>query len=566
MLNAPLSTKSHKHGISNTVAITHASATLQRGNRDDKKLTVRWASRLNHSSTSTFTMTLALVNHAADDAYTLRIWAGVAYREMDAKLAWTVNGKPAQPSTLRTLECWQIRNCKPFHSGVFEFRGLQSDSQYDITLAVGKERISRVFKTMPDQVPTTSDGSFNLLLLSCFHGAQDVSGNAGRALSTLKPRPDLSIFAGDQVYLDLPTLRDFRDEPSWLQAKFLQDYLTNWFSTSQTSSASHEIPAGFPQILSLGPITTMPDDHEYWNNAPFSSPFIQNSWTASSRKNWSDAAERGFAMFQNGMAQPIGTPRRVRVEPLSILILDTRSQRNRGKGDQPKSNTMRNADGDLIGQTGRVELQQWADELIATARGAAPSYGVLVTGQSLFAEAAGELKGNIADFEFPDYPADYRFLMQQIERVSQSGLPVLCLTGDVHWGRILRAGGPSGTAPIYEVISSPTSLVESIGADQVASAIGSLKGLFGKPDPWPRHHGTKTPPARFGTNGSYAPDFLRNATNQPASMRGNMALMLRFKKIGPALDVEVEYVPLHKDRAINSRDRWTAGFRLRPLN
>jgi phosphodiesterase/alkaline phosphatase D-like protein len=511
-------------------------------------------------------MTLALVNHAADDAYTLRVWTGIAYCEPDAQLSWKISGKAAQPSTLRAMENWQIPDCKPFRSGVFEFRELQADTQYDIELNIGGEQISRVFKTLPGEVPASSDDSFNLLLLSCFHGAQDATGNAGRALSTLKPRPDLSIFAGDQVYLDLPTLRDFRDEPNWLQEKFLQDYLTNWFGTSQSQSASHDIPSGFPQILSLGPISTIPDDHEYWNNAPFSSPFIQNSWTESGRKNWSDAAERGFAMFQNGTAQPLGTPRHLQIDPLSILILDTRSQRNRGKGDQPKSTTMRNAAGDLLGQAGRAGLQQWTDDLIATAKSATPRYGVLVTGQSLFAAAAGELKGNIADFEFPDYAADYRFLMEQIERVSHAGLPVLCLTGDVHWGRILRAGGPSGTAPIYEVISSPTSLVESIGADQVAQAIGGIKELFGKTNPWPRHHKTENPPSRFGTNRSYAPDFLRNASNKQTSMRGNMALMLRFKRIGPALDVEVEYIPLHKDSAINSRDRWTAGFRLRPLN
>ena len=515
-------------------------------------------------------MALALVNHAADDAYTLRIWIGIAYREVtakaDEKWSWKINGKVVQPSILRAPENWQIRNGKPFCSGVFEFSGLQPDTQYDITLRVGGEQISRIFKTLPDKVPSADDDRFNLLLLSCFHGAQDVNGNAGRALSTFKPRPDLSIFAGDQVYLDLPTLRDFHDDPDWLQEKFLDDYLTNWFGVAQTQPASHDIPTGFPQVLSLGPITTIPDDHEYWNNAPFSSPFIQNSWTESGRKNWIDAAERGFAMFQNGTAQALGTPRSLQIDPLSILILDTRSQRNRGKGDQPKSTTMRNAAGDLLGQLGRTGLKKWADDLIATARSATPRYGVLVTGQSLFSTAAGELKGNIADFEFPDYPADYRFLVEQIERISLAGLPVLCLTGDVHWGRILRAGGPSGTAPIYEVISSPTSLVESVGADQVAYAIGGLKQLFGKPDPWPRHHKTETPPPCFGTNGSYAPDFLRNASNQQTTMRGNMALMLRFKKIGPALDVEVEYIPLHKDQSINSKDRWTANFRLRPVN
>lgn len=511
-------------------------------------------------------MALALVNHVADDPQTLRIWAGIAYRESVATLQWKLNGNTVQPHILRQLEKWQIADGTPFQSGVFEFGRLLADTQYAVELTIGKETITRVFKTLPAGVPSNGSDSFNLLLLSCFHGAQDAGGTAGRVLSTRKPRPDLCIFAGDQVYLDLPTLRNFQDDADWLQQKFLQDYLANWFGTAQTTPSAHDIPAGFPHMLSLAPIATIPDDHEYWNNAPFSSPFIQNSWTASGRKTWSDAAERGFALFQNGTAHPLGTPRHLRMDPLSILILDTRSQRNRGKGDQPDSSTMRVASGDLLGQAGRLALQQWADELIAYAKDAAPRYGVLVTGQSLFAEAAGELRGNIADFEFPDYPADYRFLMEQIERVSHAGLPVLCLTGDVHWGRILRADGPSGTAPVYEVISSPTSLVESVGADQVAAALGGIKAWFGKPDPWPRHHQTATPPERFGVRGTYAPNLLHAASERRTAMRGNMALMLRFKRIGPALDIEVDYIPLHKDQSVNVSHEWTTHFRLRPLH
>src|SRR5690606_37713061 len=158
----------------------------------------------------------------------------------------------------------------------------------------------------------------------------DATGTGGRVLSTFKPRPDLTIFAGDQVYLDLPTLRNFQDETDWLQGKFLNDYLANWFGATQTQLDSHEVPDGFPQMLSLGPIVTIPDDHEYWNNAPFSSPFIQNSWTEAGRKRWADAAELGFGMFQSGSAQALGSARHLRIAPLSILILDTRSQRNRG--------------------------------------------------------------------------------------------------------------------------------------------------------------------------------------------------------------------------------------------
>src|SRR5690606_8412624 len=110
------------------------------------------------------------------------------------------------------------------------------------------------------------------------------------------------------------------------------------------------------------------------------------------------AAELAFDMFQNGSAQKMGTPRRIEIDPLSFLVLDTRSTRNRGQGDQPDSKSMRLAAGDLLGPQGRDALRDWADMLIAAAGDALPRYGVLVTGQSLFAEAAGELRGNLADF------------------------------------------------------------------------------------------------------------------------------------------------------------------------
>jgi hypothetical protein len=511
-------------------------------------------------------MNLALVNHVADDAHTLRVWAGIAYSHEKADPLWKISGKVVQATTVRAMSSWNPKNCKPFQSGVFEFHGLQADTRYDVELCVAQEKISRVFKTLPEKIPSVQDKSFNLLLLSCFHGAQDATGTGGRVLSTFKPRPDLTIFAGDQVYLDLPTLRNFQDQTDWLQEKFLNDYLANWFGATQTQLDSHEVPAGFPQMLSLGPIVTIPDDHEYWNNAPFSSPFIQNSWTEAGRKRWVDAAELGFGMFQNGSAQALGSARHLRIAPLSILILDTRSQRNRGVGNQPDSASMREAAGDLLGLAGRTALTEWADDLIANAGSAQPSYGVLVTGQSLFTQSAGKLKGSIADFEFPDYAADYQFLMEEVQRVSRAGLPIVCLTGDVHWGRILRAAGPPGSAPLYEVISSPTSLVESIGADQVANAIGRMKGLFGNSDPWPRHHETEQPPPRFGSDGAYAPDFVHISADKKAAMRGNMALMLRFQSSGPALNVEVEYIPLHKKNEVNATNRWSVSFELRPLS
>src|SRR5690606_14653593 len=124
------------------------------------------------------------------DPHTLRIWVGIAHREPDAASTWLIDGKPVQAATLRALRAWRIDGCRPFHSGIFELCGLQPATQYEVTLKNGKETVVRTMQTLPAAVPALDESSFNLLLLSCFHGAQDATGIAGRELATLKPRPD----------------------------------------------------------------------------------------------------------------------------------------------------------------------------------------------------------------------------------------------------------------------------------------------------------------------------------------------------------------------------------------
>ena len=120
------------------------------------------------------------------------------------------------------------------------------------------------------------------------------------------------------------------------------------------------------------------------------------------------------------------------------------------------------------------------------------------------------------------------------------------------------------------MISSPTSLVASVGADQVKQLLDKIKGLFGSRDKWPRHPDPDQPPGRFGTTGAYTPEVLK--VSEPAAlrgkataMRGNMAVMLRFQRAGKGLDVEVQYYPLHSDDRVNAADQWTTNFQLKPV-
>jgi hypothetical protein len=504
---------------------------------------------------------LALVPHAADSADRLHVWVGVADVSPAPALTWMLDGAAVTPTTLRPLApvltgALDGAADTTVYTGFYELRGLPAGRSLTLQVTAGTEQIRRQVATLPAQVPNAVQERFNVLLLSCFHQLEDRTGTAGAILSRLKVKPHLTLFAGDQVYLDLPTLLDFQDDAGWLGNKFQNDYLANWFGDRRSSGDPLAIPPGYPEILSLAPSAFLPDDHEYWNNYPFRATVIQNSWTPQGRALWKEAAEALYAAFQQDASVAFGAARTFDVEPISILLLDTRSQRSPSSRADP---------GDLLGAPGRAALSAWIDRLIGRARDARPWFGMLVTGQSFFSPAAGAFKGAIADYEYPDYEADYRFMVAQLERLTRAGLPVILATGDVHWGRVLRADDPGAPgASVFEVISSPTSLVSSVMVDQAKSVWGAVTGLFGSRDPWPRHGDPARPPERFGSLGQYSTALAQRPGGKPAAMRGNQAFMLRFGRAGGGLDVDVTCYPLSGDLAVDGAEQWSTILQLRP--
>ncbi len=508
-------------------------------------------------------MALALVSHAADRADRLHLWVGVADVSPVPALTWTLDGAAVTPTTLRPLApvltgALAAAADTTVHTGFYEVRGLTPGRAVTLQVTAGTERVERRVAALPTQVPDALQDRFNVLLLSCFHQLEDKTGTAGAILSRLKVKPHLTLFAGDQVYLDLPTLADFQDDAGWLGNKFQNDYLANWFGDRRSSGDPRAIPPGYPEILSLAPSAFMPDDHEYWNNYPFRASVIQNSWTPGGRRRWKEAAEALYGAFQQDAAVPFSAARTFDVEPISILMLDTRSQRSPSSRADP---------GDLLGAPGRAALTAWVDRLIGSATGARPWFGMLVTGQSFFSPAAGAFKGAIADYEYPDYEADDRFMVAQLERLARAGLPVLLATGDVHWGRVLRADDPGAPgATVFEVISSPTSLVSSVIVDQAKDVWGAIKDLvrLGSRDPWPRHGDPARPPERFGSLGQYSTAVAQRVGGKPAAMRGNQAFMLRFGRAAGGLDIEVTCYPLSGNLAFDGAEQWSTTLQLRP--
>ncbi len=448
----------------------------------------------------------------------IRVWFGAFEATAVPVPQWTVDGVSRAARPLRP-----IANVRPLSSkapttfsGIFEFDNLTPDTYHTVGVTVGSECTSLQIRTLPDKITANFGEWFNVMLVSCFHQAEDRQGLAGLVVSQLPPtqRPNVSLLMGDQVYLDLPTLQDFRDDVQWLSEKFEQDYIKNWRG-----------PEGYARILDSAPSIAMPDDHEYWNNFPHVSPFIGNSYTDSGRKKWTHAARSLYEHFQLAAPATVGEACEIDIAPLSIYVADTRSKRDAGKMTLMKE-----------GEPKR--LAAWVDRVIERRM-----FGIIVTGQSLLSNPVEGLKGKVADYEMPNY-ADFPAIVHELHRLASAGRGVLAVTGDVHWGRIAEATNRSdATRQFFEIISSPASLVTTVGADQWADVKSFVSGLFGKKDPWPRHS-DPDPVPNFFTDGKNAKVY---SCLKYHNQRGNHVAILSFRQVGFGLDARVTYYPIHQD-------------------
>jgi hypothetical protein len=459
----------------------------------------------------------------------LRLWLGAFQASSAPALRWFLDGVETVPMPLCPIRSVRPNAMLPalpppaeqprVFAGVYEFTGLAANTVYTVTVEGGGDSQVLRPRTLPDRVPATLEGTFNVLLVSCFHQAEDRKGLAGIIVSQLPPaaQPHLTLLMGDQVYLDLPTLQDFPDDEVWLARKFEEDYARNWRGTP-----------GYAQVLDAAPSFSLPDDHEYWNNYPHASPLIGNSWTQAGRDRWRRAALAAYEGFQRPYPFDTDTPATLDVNPLAFFLPDMRTLRDPDRAF-------------LLTEPAHARLERWIDRVIQEKR-----FGVFVTGQSLFSDPVSALGGAIADFELPNY-GDYARVLTQLERLADAGLPALCLTGDVHWGRLTRSTDVrTMRAALYEIISSPSSLVTTVGFDTVKTAGAWIGGLFGKQIPWPRHSDPNPPPAFLGSDALGG--RFRNAMLH--GVRGNHVALLRFSQYGGGLAFRITYWPLSRSSAV----------------
>jgi hypothetical protein len=456
-------------------------------------------------------------------------------------LAFNLNGAPAAPLALRPLSSARGPNqAMPANSpalraftGVYEFRNLDPATRYRVSVSAGLpgalEHSAIDVVTLPSSIPTAAAGGFDVLLASCFYRDEHSAGALAAAIRNLlgslraKPSglraPDCALFMGDQVYLDLPTLRDFADDSAFLAKKFEDDYRINWHSS-------------LSPLLSLAPSACLPDDHEYWNNAPHASFQNGNTLSVPGRKRWRDAASAAYEAFAkpfNGSGfDSINDPLVITVHPLSFFLADGRSAR-----DENRAFT--------ITPACRAKLRGWVDELNANNR-----VGVFVTGQSLVQAPVASLEGKVADWEMPNY-ADYPAIMAELTRAKQR---LLLLTGDVHWGRVASiTDSVSGAERLQEVIVSPASLVTTVVSDQWQL----FKGWFNN-NPWPRHGAAATPPTRLlsgtGPSANLRCRTAQNSDSRPAMVKGDQLGLLSFDWTQARLRASITYFPIHANSSL----------------
>ena len=441
---------------------------------------------------------LVVYAHAAP-AQKLRLWVGVRDAATAPGLSFTLNGAAVNATALRPMTPTRAAPCS--FTGIYELSGLSPDTRYVVRvttdIGVSQELHSR---TLPTQL--AMGDTFRVLLVSCYHRDED-TGALLRSLEGAIPwdsRPNLVLLAGDQVYLDLPTQRNFPSDVASLAKIFEANYVANWFESSLTS------------VLGMAPIICAPDDHEYWNNYPDRAVVVQNTWSEAGRAGWQQAAKTMYSAFQLPAGTAIGGAIQLDVPPLSFYVLDTRSTRQAG-GQR------------LVEPAAMAAFQQWAAGLTPD------RIGVLVTGQSLLATPVSKTKGFIADWELANYAADYATIVRAVHAAARRASGFLLLTGDVHWGRVTTVGDSDGVL-LHEVISSPTALVTTLVRD-------SFRSLFGRitRDPWPRHAAGDTAPEYFARSVIDRP----YATKVVHPQKGDQAALLEFTRAGASCTVNITY-------------------------
>lgn len=464
--------------------------------------------------------------HVAPPGF-IDVWLGIADITEEPELTWTLDGEPTVPTVLRPLEAVRVGDSAPadgrprLFTGGFRLPAGPGDARtVTVQCAAGLAMLKTA--AVPRALP---EGRwFNVLLGSCFDRTMErtplLANKVVRHLcDDPDTRPDMALFMGDQVYLDVPPTEVIGrfGEPGLggITAQFEEDYRLNWM-------------VHLADVLGAAPFVCVPDDHEFWNNYPTRVAWIPRTGSTTGREEWQWAARRCYDAYQ----RPVGLadPAVIDIGPISFFVLDTR--------------TWRTAERDRCAQEAHLdELEAWAERIRREER-----FGFFVTGQTLFKKRVGDAMGWFTDYELANY-GDYKRIIDALYHAATPDRPLFCLTGDVHFGRVVQAADRQGRPRMYEIISSPLSLCSDPRSAHQPVLSTLFQRIFGElwlqeNRPWPRHPAPAVSRSILPT-GSDPEDHLRCVSRY--SQQGNQVAILgiRHGKRPGQIQVRVGYVALH---------------------
>ena len=461
----------------------------------------------------------------------LLIWVGVLGIADTPAIAFEIFAQPvipiAQPAKFEPLgdEVCDIYDRPLNHRAIFALPWPATSERFTVTVIASGQRVTLTSKRPLKVLPAKNTDTFNLLLSSCYYQPNDKSHALANIIKSIKPAPDFTLLAGDQVYLDLPSLQDLPENKTCLAQAFGKKYQINWFS-------GHLKQPGLADVLSHGPVLCIPDDHEYWNNFPYKQAQLTNTHWEEDRNNWRELATRLYERYQMSPAQSAGFFRQD-IEPLSMLFLDGR--------------THRDDDGEhMFNEQTRTAITKWKSDLLVRKKNRQPAIGLLNSGQALLIEKPGQWDRRVADMEMVNY-TDFVLLKEALTELFAAEVPVIFITGDVHWGRIVEGKNQRGNIVFYEVIASPSRLIDTIGSDQISSAKDKLRDLFGDSKTFHKH-----PDAPGNVKEIKLANLILNTKHKQA---GDHVALLRFHAIPGGLEFSVDYIctdPSEKNRREHS--------------
>ena len=389
----------------------------------------------------------SLVIHRVSES-SAEIWVGALYAQLAMPKKARVDLKLHDGRTRTkkiTASNWDrpLRDHEQRFFCLVTFTGLEPGKRYEVYFsryiekndAIGRgaqwqELRDGTFRTLPKRLPTKSQASFTVGMGSCYYTHRD-GGQAAGAYRALHDRgersvqPDITFLTGDQVYLDIGfdslSLRGRE-----IRQRIGDDYAKHWQMLGS--------------ILTRGGTWMLPDDHEYWNDWPFTDSMLPNLLALKIPK-----VKRAWSRASKDAVKNIQRCQRVETfdigKDISFCLADLRSHRSEER---------------FLPIADFKRLIDWARNL--------KTPGVLVLPQPLIVEW-NKLERNLLT-----YTTQYNDLLRAL---AGSGHDVVLLTGDVHFGRIARANLGDNGGRLIEIIASPLSNLTGLGG--LATATPKLK-------------------------------------------------------------------------------------------